>query len=152
MSINRFFPLRVNSDLIWKEVYELPNLYFGNVHKGRPTILGNYWHTYPWPILEHPILILKGTYPSSTPQKLHMDLFFLCLKYWFFYKESNWLQNNWLISNFLIIRTILVTKYPQLLENSQLTLMEEWRGWCATFTWAIIAHPTSPVIRTAHKS
>ena len=22
----------------------------------------------------------------------------------------------------------------QLLENSQLTLMEEWRGWCATFT------------------
>ena len=29
---------------------------------------------------------------------------------------------------------------PQLLENSQLTLMEEWRGWWATFTiWAITA-------------
>ena len=34
---------------------------------------------------------------------------------------------------------------PQLLENSQLTLMEEWRCWCATFTIrAITAHPTSP--------
>jgi hypothetical protein len=31
--------------------------------------------------------------------------------------------------------------------------MEEWRGWCATFTlWAMIAHTTSPFIRTAHKS
>ena len=47
----------------------------------------------------------------------------------------------------------LAAAHSQLLENSQLTLMEEWRGWCATFTlWAIIAHPTSPVIRTAHKS
>ena len=43
--------------------------------------------------------------------------------------------------------------HPQLLENSQSTLMEEWRGWCATSTiWAITAHPTSPFIRTAHKS
>ena len=43
--------------------------------------------------------------------------------------------------------------YSQLLENSQLTLMEEWRDWCATFTlWDIIGHPTSPFIRTAHKS
>ena len=42
---------------------------------------------------------------------------------------------------------------PQLLENSQVTLMEEWRGWCATFTiWSTTAHPTPPIIRTAHKS
>ena len=33
----------------------------------------------------------------------------------------------------------------QLLENSQLALMDERRGWNAIFTlWAIIAHPTSP--------
>ena len=42
------------------------------------------------------------------------------------------------------IKFMYVVFYSQLLENSQLTLMEEWRGWCATFTiWAIIAHPTS---------
>ena len=47
----------------------------------------------------------------------------------------------------------LAVMMTQLLENSQLTLMEEWRGWCATLTiCAITAHPTSPFIRTAHKS
>ena len=44
-----------------------------------------------------------------------------------------------LISKKRTQKTIIPTNirpflFSQLLENSQLTLMEEWRGWCATFT------------------
>ena len=42
-----------------------------------------------------------------------------------------------------------VPKKSQLLENSQLTLMEEWRGWCATFTWLLTQplHSSEQLIR-----
>jgi hypothetical protein len=46
-----------------------------------------------------------------------------------------------------------IKREPQLLENSQLALMDEKRGSNEIFTlWAIFEHPTSPCIRTAHKS
>ena len=51
-------------------------------------------------------------------------------------KKIGWLTNNWKFG----IRDSLII--PQLLENSQLTLMEEWRGWCATFTlWGYYCSP-----------
>ena len=54
----------------------------------------------------------------------------------------------------MIVIPTVTGKFPvNSRDSKRLTLMEEWRGWCATFTiWAITAHPTSQFIRTAHKS
>ena len=51
----------------WNETSKM--LWEGNVHKGSPTILVNFQHTY-------------RTYPYHLPQKTHTYLFFLRLKCW----------------------------------------------------------------------
>ena len=71
--------LSISLNNSWNETSKM--LWEGNVHKGSPTILVNFQHTY-------------RTYPYHLPQKTHTYLFFyLRLKCWWINISS--LNNNW---------------------------------------------------------